>query len=290
MLYEATSNHLFTTDSAHPTPTDLEGVITVANKSITPGDISSVMLQSDEGDGASVIRAKYSAGRAGAGGTRGFAAISSRNSAGNMVEALRVDELQQVGIGVYAVGLTSITDIVHVAKDSAYFVVLSEASADAAGSIVQFKKSRGTHAAPGDVVSQDVIGTIRANCRATTFFDVAKIDFRVAAAVTGGQRPASAIDFYTNSNNASQVLAATIDNNRNLNVAAAVALTAGGNTTGAILFGSAQSMGVYFGSGLPTITAGKGSLYLRSDGSSTTTRSYINTDGGTTWTPHTTSA
>jgi hypothetical protein len=48
--------------------------------------------------------------------------------------------------------------------------------------------------------------------------------------------------------------------------------------------------GLYFGSGAPTISAAKGSLYLRSDGSSASTRAYINTDGGTTWTAITTAA
>jgi len=44
------------------------------------------------------------------------------------------------------------------------------------------------------------------------------------------------------------------------------------------------------GSGAPTMAAPKGSLYLRTDGSGTTNRAYINTDGGTTWTAITTSA
>lgn len=44
------------------------------------------------------------------------------------------------------------------------------------------------------------------------------------------------------------------------------------------------------GSDTPTISAPKGSLYLRTDGSSSSTRAYINTDGGTTWTAITTAA
>jgi hypothetical protein len=44
----------------------------------------------------------------------------------------------------------------------------------------------------------------------------------------------------------------------------------------------AAGMGIYFGSGAPTVAAAKGSLYLRSDGSSTSTRMYVS-DGGTTW-------
>jgi hypothetical protein len=44
------------------------------------------------------------------------------------------------------------------------------------------------------------------------------------------------------------------------------------------------------GDGAPTYTAPKGSLYIRTDGSSTSTRMYINTDGATTWTAFTTAA
>jgi hypothetical protein len=50
------------------------------------------------------------------------------------------------------------------------------------------------------------------------------------------------------------------------------------------------SPGIYSGSGAPTFTAAKGSLYLRTDGSSTSTRAYINTDGAGTWTSVTTAA
>ena len=66
-------------------------------------------------------------------------------------------------------------------------------------------------------------------------------------------------------------------------------LTAGG---AAAFIGTnvAAGMGIYMGSGVPTIAAAKGSLYLRSDGSSTSTRAYINSDGATTWTALTTAA
>lgn len=67
------------------------------------------------------------------------------------------------------------------------------------------------------------------------------------------------------------------------------ALVAGG-ASAFIATNTANSMGIYVGSGVPTVTAAKGSLYLRSDGSSTSTRAYINTDGGTTWTAITTAA
>lgn len=60
--------------------------------------------------------------------------------------------------------------------------------------------------------------------------------------------------------------------------------TAAGGTAGRGLFVGASVFGVYFGSGVPTVSGTKGSLYLRSDGSTTNNRMYINTDGGTTWT------
>ena len=44
------------------------------------------------------------------------------------------------------------------------------------------------------------------------------------------------------------------------------------------------------GSGAPSHSAKKGSLYVRTDGSSTSTRLYVNTDGGTTWTNFTSAA
>tara|TARA_R110000796_G_scaffold27927_6_gene76640 strand:- start:3722 stop:3985 length:264 start_codon:yes stop_codon:yes gene_type:complete len=37
------------------------------------------------------------------------------------------------------------------------------------------------------------------------------------------------------------------------------------------------------GSGVPTASRGKGSLYLRDDGASASEVLYVNTDGGTTW-------
>jgi hypothetical protein len=62
------------------------------------------------------------------------------------------------------------------------------------------------------------------------------------------------------------------------------AIPAGGTAGAGLLVSSTANFGVFFGSGAPTLTAAKGSLYMRSDGSSTTTRAYVNTDGGTTWT------
>jgi hypothetical protein len=68
------------------------------------------------------------------------------------------------------------------------------------------------------------------------------------------------------------------------------AIPAGGNNAFGYKFSTATNFGVFFGSGAPTQSAAKGSIYLRSDGTTTNNRAYINTDGGTTWTAVTTVA
>lgn len=51
---------------------------------------------------------------------------------------------------------------------------------------------------------------------------------------------------------------------------------------------SATRPNICAGTGTPTFSATKGTLYLNLTGSSATTRAYINTDGATTWTSVTT--
>jgi hypothetical protein len=72
-------------------------------------------------------------------------------------------------------------------------------------------------------------------------------------------------------------------------VQTAVTTTTGGATSAAILIG-ADGIGIYFGTGAPTITAVTGSIYLNKGGSSVSTRMYINTTGVSTWTAVTTLA
>lgn len=58
---------------------------------------------------------------------------------------------------------------------------------------------------------------------------------------------------------------------------------AGANTAG-IKMSSTANFGLFYGSGAPTFSAAQGSVYMRTDGSSTSTRLYVNTNGSTTWT------
>lgn len=63
---------------------------------------------------------------------------------------------------------------------------------------------------------------------------------------------------------------------------------AGGTTGSGFKMGSA-AVGVFFGSGAPTLSAAQGSIYLRTDGG-INTRIYSNTNGTTGWTPMTNAA
>jgi hypothetical protein len=75
----------------------------------------------------------------------------------------------------------------------------------------------------------------------------------------------------------------------NITADSATGLVAGG-ASAFIATNVAAGMGIYVGSGVPTVSAAKGSLYLRSDGTTTNDRAYINTNGTTTWTALTTAA
>ncbi len=68
------------------------------------------------------------------------------------------------------------------------------------------------------------------------------------------------------------------------------AAPSGGSTAARLLFGSTSGFGIYYGANAPTISAGQGSLYLRSNGTTTNDRIYVNTNGSTTWTAITTVA
>jgi hypothetical protein len=67
--------------------------------------------------------------------------------------------------------------------------------------------------------------------------------------------------------------------------------TATGNPAGDAvdMFMGSGNIGLYHGSGAPTISASKGSLYLRIDGSTTNDRLYIN-NGTTNWVAITTAS
>ena len=92
-----------------------------------------------------------------------------------------------------------------------------------------------------------------------------------------------------NSDVASTVLRGNVTTSGTMTCRTAVGTTPAGGGQ-ALQIATTSGFGIYWGSGVPSAAAAQGSLYLRTDGSSTTTRMYVNTDGGTTWTAVTTAA
>lgn len=73
-------------------------------------------------------------------------------------------------------------------------------------------------------------------------------------------------------------------------IARGTAIPAGGTNGTGLAFSTATNFGVYFGSGAPSLSAAKGSLYLRSDGSGIADRIYVATDAVGGWTAIATAA
>lgn len=70
------------------------------------------------------------------------------------------------------------------------------------------------------------------------------------------------------------------------------ATPAAASAVAALLFSSTANLGIYWGTGSPNtaLTAAQGSLYLATDGSSSSTRAFINSNGTTGWVAVTTAS
>lgn len=109
-----------------------------------------------------------------------------------------------------------------------------------------------------------------------------------AAAVLAGASDGSALTFNTAGYGTLVFNGTTVTIPGIPTALSATAIPAGGTTGSGYKFSSTANFGIFFGSDAPTLSAAKGSLYLRSDGSSTSNRMYVNTDGSTAWTAVTT--
>jgi hypothetical protein len=116
----------------------------------------------------------------------------------------------------------------------------------------------------GNITGGNVLGG--ANVNATLFTGTT---ISVAANITGG-------------NILSGAVVSAVGNAR---ILSGTAVPAGGTTGAGYKMSSVTNLGIFFGSGAPTLSAAKGSLYMRTDGSATSDRMYINTDGASAWTP-----
>jgi hypothetical protein len=123
--------------------------------------------------------------------------------------------------------------------------------------------------ATGNITGGNVLGGANVNATTHTGATVS-----VTGNVTGGNVLSDAV---ISAVGAARILSGT-------------AVPAGGTTGAGYNMSSTTNLGIFFGSGAPTLSAAQGSLYLRTDGTTTNDRMYINTNGSTTWTAVTTVA
>ena len=137
-----------------------------------------------------------------------------------------------------------------------------------------------TNFAEFGINSSTYSGTSSLNLAGAAYLATASTDLVI------GTYAAKAIHFVvaSNANDAAQVTTS------NIFTVAPISVPAGGSASARLGLSSSATLGVYFGSGVPTVSAAQGSLYMRTDGSSSSTRMYINTNGSTTWTNVTTAA
>lgn len=141
------------------------------------------------------------------------------------------------------------------------------------GTAPSFNTGGGVHIARGAASTLRLDSTGSGGTAAEIYYNDTNLVFQVL----NSARP---FKFVTNDVVVDQVLTA----------AATTATPAGGSTSARLLLGTTAGFGIYYGSGAPTVSAAQGSIYIRSDGSSTSTRLYVNTTGSTTWTNFTSAA
>jgi len=186
------------------------------------------------------------------------------------------------------------------------------------GSYVAFtgRAARGTAASPTQIQSGDTLAqfTARGFSNGTLQFgnvSTGRVDITAAEAFTDTSRATNVVIYTTASGAITATAAATFSSASGLSVTgnvtggniktggqvsatgnalflASTAVPVGGTAGAGIMMSSTANLGVFFGSGAPTLAAAQGSLYLRTDGSSTSTRLYVNTTGSTSWTNVTT--
>lgn len=162
-------------------------------------------------------------------------------------------------------------------------------SSDVVGAGISFAKAR---AAATTVQANDVIGYLDWVAHDGTNYgnSVAQIQAIVTGTIGTGVTPGSLLFRTSAVGSNSPTTRLTIDSAGLATFSASVlahgatAIPAGGTAGAGLLVSSTANFGVFFGSGAPSLSAAKGSLYLRSDGSGINDRMYVNTNGSTTWT------
>ena len=229
-------------------------------------------------------------------GRIGFSANTSPSSGGDTAFSRISAGIIGVGTGAagsIAGGLQAATlalgNTLTMTSSSSFFpqAVLANQVADANGPYLVLRKGR---AAGTTTQNGDTLGNILFSGYASdnSIFNGPNI-----TAVATGAASATGIattTIFNTSTSSGSTEAFRYDTNGSVSVIGSVtsrrttAIPAGGAAGVGVLFSSTSNYGTFFGSGAPTLSAAKGSLYLRSDGTGVADRMYVNTDGSTTWT------
>lgn len=121
-----------------------------------------------------------------------------------------------------------------------------------------------------------------------------KVDSSTASSATGLQvksaAAAAGVALSVISSGTNESLTINAKGTGTITAQSAVAVPAGGSAGASLLLSSTAALGIYVGSGVPTVSAAQGSFYLRTDGSTSSTRLYVNSSGSTTWVAVTTAS
>ncbi len=156
-------------------------------------------------------------GNVGIGESSPTAKLELSGGTASLSNTLYVENAGNVGIGT-----TAPETKLHVMADTpadANLVYFSRASNDTTGAYIGLRKARGTHASFSDVQSGDILGGITSNARTGSVWrQTSSIEFLVDGGFVSGQRPPSAIQFYTNVANTASAERMRISANGNLGI------------------------------------------------------------------------
>jgi hypothetical protein len=209
-------------------------------------------------------------------------------------ERMRIDSAGNVGIGGAASAGSTVWNIKNItgATTAIAYDAVGTVQSDVTSIANGYRTLLSTQAAAFTLSDLRHFSANQSTIGATSVVTT-QMGFHVGATLTGATNnygfysniaaAANRWNFYANGT-ARNFMAA------DLTVNGSTAIPAGGTQGAGLMVSTTANFGVFFGSGAPTLSAAKGSLYLRSDGSTTNDRMYVNTNGSTTWTSVVTSA
>lgn len=191
------------------------------------------------------------------------------------------------------INLTAATPAAGAALGAAQYLVGGHLQIDtyAAASAAQLGRANGSISSPTQVLANQVLAGFTYRGYGATGFSTARGALQVQTTQdwTDSAQGMRVLGNAVADGSTTSVEAIRWDSN-GVAIKNGFAIPAGGTAGVGLRFSATANFGVFFGSGAPSLAAAKGSLYLRSDGSTTNDRMYVNTDGSTTWTAVTTAA